>query len=239
MPLTRILPVLALATLAAQGTAREVPVDNTKRMIGEFVYFADAAMFRPCAGTTRYPVAMEGDYLALERSYLRERREAQQPIVAVLEGRIEMRPAMEGDPRETLLVSRSVGVVPTLSCERALADSPVENSYWRILTLDGKALDATQGRREPSIRFLPQLGRYSATVGCNTLNGPYTLDGTALTLSPGPTTLMACPPPLDAIEQRFVEALGDIAEVIVTGPTAELRNADGIQIAFLGSVALL
>jgi len=35
-----------------------------------FRYLADAAQFEECLTGRSYPVAMEGDYLALERAYL-------------------------------------------------------------------------------------------------------------------------------------------------------------------------
>jgi heat shock protein HslJ len=181
---------------------------------------------------------MEGDNLALQRAYLRDRSEAQQPLVAVVEGRIEVMPAMEGDDRATLRIERTVGVVPTLSCERAMADSELENMYWRILSMEGAPIEAPGMRREASIRFLGQDRRFSATVGCNTINGAYDLDGSKLSLAPGPMTMMACPPPLDAIERRFTELLGTVAELRVTGPTAELLDSKGEALLFMEAVAL-
>lgn len=213
-------------------------VRASARMIGEFTYFADAALFSPCGSDRRYPVAAEGDYLALERAYLRDRQAPGEALVAVLEAQLAPREGMEGGTRETLVIERTVGAVPGLTCERALADSPIENTYWRILSLAGEPVDADAGRREPSIRFLSRQRGYSATVGCNTINGGYELAGNALSLAPGATTMMACPPPLDQTERRLIDALGEVATVSVTGPTAELSDGDGRQLLFMEAVAL-
>src|SRR5690606_33605911 len=46
------------------------PIDPSLTFGGEMVYMADAARFTECLTGRDYPIAMEGDYLQLERTYL-------------------------------------------------------------------------------------------------------------------------------------------------------------------------
>jgi putative lipoprotein len=119
-----------------------------------------------------------------------------------------------------------------------MADSAVENTYWRILSIAGDVLPKTESAREPHIILRPDMEAFTSTVGCNTINGSYTRAGSALSLRAGPTTMMACPPPLDEIERAWTTGIASVSEAIVTGPTMELLTAEGVPVAFLEAVAL-
>ena len=214
------------------------PVEPPRRMIGEFMYFADAATFTECGSEDTYPVAREGAYLNAERGYLDAQAEPMASVVAVLDGNIVEREGMEGGLRDMLVIDRLAGFVPGLTCERAMVDSDVENTYWRILSIGGATLEGAEGRREPHIILRSGEGVFSSTIGCNTVSGSYSLDLPPLKLAAGPVTMMACPPPLDEIERAWTEGLALVSEVIVTGPTMELRSAEGQTVAFLEAVAL-
>jgi copper homeostasis protein (lipoprotein) len=73
-------------------------------MRGMYTYMADAGVFVDCATGWRLPVATEADNVALERGYQAARSEPGQPVLVALEGRIAMRPRMEGDGRQRTLV---------------------------------------------------------------------------------------------------------------------------------------
>ena len=214
------------------------PVEPSRRMIGEFVYFADAATFTECGKENTYPVAMEGEYPNAERAYLSAQAEPMAPTVVVLDGKLVEREGMEGGLRDMLAIDRLAGFVPGLTCERAMADSVIENTYWRILSIGGVTLEGAEGRREPHIILRPSEGGFTSTIGCNTVNGSYSLDGPSLKLDAGPMTMIACPPPLDEIERAWTEGVASVSDVIVTGPTMELRTAEGETVAFFEDVAL-
>ncbi len=216
----------------------QAPAEPARRMIGEFVYFADAAAFTECGTNDSYPVAMEGAYLDAERGYLDAQAEPVAPVVVVFEGKVAKREGMEGGERDMLVIDRLAGFVPGLTCERAMAEADVESTYWRILSIAGSVLENTESSREPHIILRPGDGAFTSTVGCNTINGSYTRAGSALSLGAGPTTMMACPPPLDEIERAWTQGIATVSEAIVTGPTMELLTADGVTVAFLEAVAL-
>ena len=222
--------------MTTDGTLR--PTDISARMIGEFVYFADAARFVECQSGRDFPVAQEGDYLALERAYLDRRAEPMAPLAAVIDGTITLRGDMESGDVPTVVVDRFSNVWPELTCERARSDASLRGTYWRIEQLDDLKIGATAGAREPHIILRSGEDAFAATVGCNQLLGAVAQDGLSLTLSLGPMTMMACPAPLDAYEQRLVQVLQRVAGYAITGPTMELRDADGAVIAQLEAVYL-
>ena len=83
---------------------------------GDFVYFADAALFTDCASGKRWPVAMTADAAALQRSYLAWRTEPAAPLLVNFDGRLEVRESMEGPPREHLVIERFRSVEPGNTC---------------------------------------------------------------------------------------------------------------------------
>ncbi|SCK59966.1 hypothetical protein VAR608DRAFT_6564 [Variovorax sp. HW608] len=87
------------------------------RWRGDFVYFADSAIFTDCATGQQWPVAMAGDYLALEKAYLHWQGAPKAPLLANFDGRIEIREPMEGPAREHMAVERFVSVQPGSTCE--------------------------------------------------------------------------------------------------------------------------
>jgi len=109
--------------LTSDGTL--TPTDLGLELHGMFRYMADAARFEDCLTGRSYPVAMEGDYIQLERAYQEAAKpEPGAPLMASFEGDITRRPAMEGDALiPTVVVRRFVGVWPGQRCERALIKS--------------------------------------------------------------------------------------------------------------------
>jgi copper homeostasis protein (lipoprotein) len=73
------------------------PTDLSLVLDGMFRYMADAARFEDCLTGRSYPVAMEGDYIKLERAYLgADKPEQGTPLMVSFEGDITLRPAMDG-----------------------------------------------------------------------------------------------------------------------------------------------
>jgi putative lipoprotein len=89
------------------------------------------------------------------------------------------------------------------------ADAALLNTYWRILSLAGEPVSVIDGRREPHVILRSSDGHdsWSASVGCNSLAGTISVDGDRIAFKSGIATLMACPPPLDALEQSLGRSL--------------------------------
>jgi heat shock protein HslJ len=224
--------------LTSDGTLSHLDLDLS--MHGMFRYLADAARFEVCYTGRSYPVAMEGDYLALERAYVAADKPAPgAPLMASFEGQITERPAMEGDQLiPTVVVQRFVGLFPSQTCERAMSEASLPNTYWRIVALAGEPIPAVQNRREPHLILRLPDNRYRATVGCNQLTGSYAVNGERISFRQGASTRMACPPPLDVREERLRRVLGEAQGWNIAGQTLELLDREGANIATFEAVYL-
>ncbi len=104
------------------GTVREVSVEvesapGAELMRGLFTYMADAAVFEDCVSGRRYPVAMEADYISVERAYLEARSEPGAPLLVLIRARVEQRPPMEGDGEiDTVVVEEFKAAFPGEDC---------------------------------------------------------------------------------------------------------------------------
>jgi heat shock protein HslJ len=83
-------------------------------------------------------------------------------------------------------------------------------------------------------------GRINVTGGCNRMSAAYRLlDAASMEVSPGPSTMMACPPPLAAADTAIAGFLRGTLQVALAGeagaPTLRLAAADGSALTFGGT----
>lgn len=204
---------------------------------GMMTYMADAAILVDCKSGVTYPVAMEGDYKALEQAYLSDRSAPGDPLYVILEGTLDLRPAMEGPDREMVIVDRFIRTRPDVTCERQMADAELQNTYWRLNMLEGEVFPAEAAMREPHLMLETGDGsNYRATVGCNRMRGTYDINGDRLSFSPVASTMMACPEPLDRFERHLGLALSEVSDFRILGETLILRDVDGAPRAIFTAV---
>lgn len=204
---------------------------------GMFTYMADAPRFTECLTDRSYPVAMEGDYIKLERAYLEKRSEPGAPLLTNFEGQITQRPPMEGDGTiPTVVVDRFVNVWPNEQCEGWKSEPTLTNTYWRIVRLGDTPVAAAPNRREPHMVLLGDEPRFRATVGCNQMIGGYQAASNQLQFTATASTMMACPPPLDETERHLGEILTAVRSYQMSGQSMELFNQEGEPIALLQAV---
>lgn len=224
--------------LTSDGTLAAADLDGMF-LGGMMTYMAEAATFTECMTNRSYPIAQEGDYLALERAYLDQTATPGAPLYVHVTGGLMMRPAMEGPDRRSLVVDRFIRTRPGITCERQRADASLTGTYWRIDSLRGETVEAAEGAREPHLILTgDQEARYAATAGCNRMVGGYEVAGDALTLGAGAATMMACPPPLDAMECKLAEVLRAARSYAISGETLALKDASGEVIALMTAVYL-
>jgi len=73
-------------------------------------------------------------------------------------------------------------------------------------------------------------GTVSGSAGCNTFNGPYTLNGTTLTIDELAQTRMACDEPILTQETNFINALRSARQTAVDGDLLYIVHDDGILV---------
>jgi heat shock protein HslJ len=101
----------------------------------------------------------------------------------------------------------------------------VEQTPWTLVRVPGVDLPPAVS---PSLTL--EEGRASGHAGCNRFTGAYELAGERLTFGPLAGTLMACPPPLEAVERAYLAALARVASWRVEEDALVLLDADGQEL---------
>lgn len=215
------------------------PADLSRGLHGMFRYLADAATFEECLTGRRYPVAMEGDYLALERAYTSlPNRVPGAPVMASFDGDITRRAPMEGTGAvPTVVVRRFVALWPDQTCERAMSHASLTPQYWRIVSLRGAPVRLVANVPEPHLILRGEADGYIATAGCDRLKGSYRISGPDIAFDP-PGPAGSCPAELRQLEATLLEVLATARAWKIQGQVLELFDASGQPIAVLEAVYL-
>jgi heat shock protein HslJ len=117
------------------------------------------------------------------------------------------------------------------------ATATLENTRWKLLTVEGKPVVMTGGQREPHLSLQPGKHAVAGFSGCNNLAGGYTLNGASLSFSQMAMTMMACEHNME-VEQAFTAALRKVASWRITGEKLDLLDAGQAVVAQFESVYL-
>ena len=161
-------------------------VPQSRVMEGMYKYMADSAMFKDCITGKYYPVAFEGDNVALEKAYLKDNNGSATYIKVEVKGKVVMRPKMEGDGEEGVLyVEQFIRLEKNADCTKQHAAVPITNNYWKLMTLYAKEIKIEANEREAHILLREGLngaGALKVVTGCNTFSGDYKLDESTIFL---------------------------------------------------------
>ena len=209
-------------------TLQLVQVGSHRQLAGMFRYLADAASIRLCANGATLPVAMEGDFLRLEKAYLAAQpaESRGEPMLVKLEGLITRRLSAEPGrgPVPTLVVERFLGVHPGQSCPQ-----PLRGQLWRLQALqDGQGPSLlTAPERPPELELAADSDQVSGSGGCNRLMGGAVIKGETIRFSQLASTQMACPAEVMAFERRFGQALERVRRWSIDKGTLLLQDERG------------
>ena len=130
---------------------------------------ADSGRFTECLTRKNWPAALEQDNAALESAYSKARGEPGEELLVNLEGRVAMRPKMEGQGQQPMLVvERFIAVWPGETCGARFATEPLENTYWKLTRLGETAVTVAPKQREPHFILNPSCG---ASLGRGAVTG--------------------------------------------------------------------
>ncbi len=125
------------------------------------------------------------------------------------------------------LISLPILAVALAACNAGGQSQSLEGTNWVLESLRGES-----ALSETTVMAGFQVdGRMSGSTGCNNYNAAYTTDGDTITISPGATTLMACPTPIMAQESAFLDVLASATTYKIEGDEMELKDASGAVIA--------
>lgn len=106
------------------------------------------------------------------------------------------------------------------------AAQELKDTSWQVMYIGSYHVAPGQSKNQPQVIFGGQ-GRVSGSTGCNHFTGVYQQDGNSLKFSPLAMTKMACPPPDDALERAFIQAMAATASVRQQGNKLEFLDALG------------
>lgn len=175
---------------------------------GEFRYMADAPLITLCKTGRRYPVAMEGPYVELERAYLASGVEAGEPVWVSVKGGLEQRPGGGGDGKEEVFVVQSYEAMDADRRCPAKRAPLLEGQVWQLIEMPGNALRLPHDHM-PYLLFDDKEKRITGFGACNRFFGGYKRMGDRLEIGPLASTRMSCGD-LDLIEQAFFQRLEQV-----------------------------
>ncbi len=100
-------------------------------------------------------------------------------------------------------------------------------TYWRVLEIDGKPVKVIPPGREPHLILKAEGQRVQGATGCNRFSGSFQKTDAGLRFQPLAATQMACPPPADALEQSFLQAIAAVRGYRLAGNCLELLDEQG------------
>ncbi len=113
----------------------------------------------------------------------------------------------------------------------AATTSALEGAAWRLVSLPGTLPSTIEALKQPaSVQF--DSGKVTGFNGCNTLTGPYTLNGNRLQLGTLAATAMACPEPASTIESTFNKMFTGTLSFVVMGNRLNLATPSGTVLGF-------
>ncbi len=215
-----------------QGAGKEVEMvlvrvksEPGMELTGMFRYMADAAVFRDCRNNKTYPVAMEGNYLELERAYSNSGIVAGEEVMIKLRGRLLERDGMEENTRKVKLIVDSFDkLLPNETCTPSV-HAELPGTYWRLDQLQGNPVKTPEGMKEAHMILAGDEARVHGNAGCNNFFGRFTTAEDTLTFSALGSNMMACPEAMDT-EQTFLTALGNTTHYKIKGLFLELYKDD-------------
>lgn len=195
------------------------PIDGQFRLSGMYRDAQDGGLFAPCLVGRTYGVAPGGAEPELEKAWMDATPSRETSLYVEIIGSF--------DTNNSVTVDRFLGLKRGGACPAlAFRGSALRDTEWRLVELDGERPAFDDWRRRPLMR-LDDPDKFTASTGCNTLSGDYVLDPAGLRFTPGPMTMMACPPAETAMEKRFVAALDAIRTAQISGTTLDLIDGTG------------
>lgn len=194
-------------------------IDGLFRLEGLYRDAQDGGLFTECFTGRTYGVAQSGAEPELEHVWVQAAPSREAQLFFQVLGRFT-------DDGE-IAVERVLNLKPNATCPPPPPRSAaLRGTEWRVLEIDGNRLAFGDGVRRPTLT-LDDEGKFAASTGCNSLRGDYTLDPNGLRFIAGPMTLAACQPPSDAVERRFIDALGAVKSAQIAATTLDLKDASG------------
>jgi heat shock protein HslJ len=173
---------------------------------------ADIGSFTECESGRRFVVAQEGDSGALESAYVAARRQPNDALLVSFDGRITMRPPVDGAGMQpTAIVNSFTGVWPAETCGARMSLSELRGTNWVATRIANEPVELAADMREARLILAADGSSVSGFSGCNNFAGTATINGGAIRFGSTAANLRACIGPAADLESRLFAALASAA----------------------------
>jgi heat shock protein HslJ/uncharacterized lipoprotein NlpE involved in copper resistance len=184
------------------------PIEQPFRKRWMYVREADQGLAIDCIKGLRFPVAQERDMAALNTAYGTAKPAEGAPLVVEFEGHFARRPKAQGaGDEEVVVVDKFILAASGQGCTGSLPVGSLENTYWKLVELNGRSIVTGPGQQEPHLRLESVLRRVTVSGGCNSLRGGYQVNQENLSFTPLAGTKKACPEPVMEQENALLKTL--------------------------------
>jgi len=114
-------------------------------------------------------------------------------------------------------------------CGSIFKNAELTDTYWRLVTLNGKAVEKYQDQKEA--HFTIRDNQVNGSDGCNNFFMPATIDGNEIKFGIGGSTMMMCPQG-DAQTREFLQTLNKVNTWKINGSVLQLEEDDEIKLTF-------
>ena len=136
-------------------------------------------------------------------------------------------------PRLGLMIAASVMLMGCQTESTNKPDSPLTNTYWKLTSLQGKAITTPQGNREMFLQF--RADGLRGFAGCNKFTGGYTNTASKITFQPIATTKMFCQQSSQQ-EACYIGSLTGSVSYEINGESMYFTNASNAVIATFSAI---
>ena len=202
-----------------------------------YSYMADAGLFLPCGeDKKRLPVALEGDNIALQRAYLKNRYQPGKSLLVTIKAHIAERPKMEGEGKQnTIIVDKFINIHQQERCTGIIPPSSLINTYWKLVELKGERLDSNEiwlhnhGHSREIYFIIHQNNKLKGFAGCNHFSGKTFHTDKQIKLDSLLRSRKTCP--AISLEKTIINILSDADSYSVKGERLQLYNKNKQTIA--------
>ena len=199
------------------------PIEEPFRKRWMYVRSAGRGFAIDCVKGMRFPVAQERDSVALDDAFGQAQPAENAPLVVEFDGHFSQRPKAQGSGEEELVVvDKFLQVRSGEGCTGSLPTGALENTYWKLVELNGEQVVPVPGSQEPHLRLESVLRRITVSGGCSSIQGSYQVDQGNLRFRGIANTQKTCPKPIMDQENALLKALGATTTFRLFAETLEL-----------------
>jgi copper homeostasis protein (lipoprotein) len=184
------------------------PIEEPFRKRWMYVRNVDRGFAIDCSKGLRFPVAQERDLAALEAAYGTAQPAENAPLVVEFEGHFAHRPKTQGAGEEdVVVVDKFLRARSGEGCTGSLTVGGLEDTYWKLVELNGEAVVTAPGQEEAHLRLETVLRKVTVSGGCSSIRGSYQVDQGNLRFKEIADTQKNCPETVMRQEGAFLKAL--------------------------------